>query len=140
MIGGHNPMTTHTPASSNAERTTTVYWAFRRAIGNALGYEPSPYYDWAWLDGDTVREYPAWDTDMNDAIQLLETVSDEYTPRLVRLLQPTGNQGIVYVWKCVIMSNLADGNDEYTAFADTPALAICFAWLAANPQPADGDE
>lgn len=120
---------------------TRANWALRRQIGNALGLQPSPYYEWAWADAnDNLHRYAAYETDLNAALTLLEQVSDEYTPRLVRILQPMGNRGIVYIWKCVIMSNLANADDEYEATAETPALAICRAWLAytesQHPAPA----
>ena len=98
------------------ERTTTVNWAFRREIGNALGYMPHPDYDWAWLDDDNVHEYPAWDVDLNAAIKLAtdEHMSVRISPQM---------DGSFYVF--IEFSLL-----EWEGHAPTLPEAVCLAWLA----------
>lgn len=116
----------------DSERTTTTNWAFRREIGNALGYTPHPDYDWAHIDG----QYLAWDIDLNLAMTLLDSVDYEHTPRVVRMLGSTG-----HYWKCAILSN-SHGND-FEVTEESAALAICKAFLdyrAAHPTPTPASE
>lgn len=103
----------------DSKRTITHYWAFRREIGNALGYEPSPHYAWAYLDGDQWREYPAWDVDLNVAMELTHGKAFD----LIR------NE---------LNGRYRAGLDGLHAWADTPAEAICKAaimWWNAKRQP-----
>lgn len=100
----------------DTERATTVDWAFRREVGNAIGYPPHPAYDWGWLDGDKVREYPAWDTDLNVAMELTHGKSFD-------LIRNSLN------------GRYRAGLDEWHEWADTPAAAICrtaIAWWNAR--------
>lgn len=101
------------PQPPFTERTTTANWTLRRAVGNALGYAPSPYYDWAYLDGDKWREYPAWDVDLNVAIELWEGI-DAFQ------LRWAGN------W------NAAAPEYGISEWAEIPAEAICLAVIAYN--------
>lgn len=86
------------------------------------------------VDGE-VKPVPEYHTDLNAAMTLLDGVPDEWTPRIVRILQPT-DQGMEYHWRCVIMSNVND--DSFDAYMQTPALAICRAWLTFKQQPGGG--
>jgi hypothetical protein len=124
-----NNMTTpsaDTRPSPDDIRNLTANWTLRREIGNALGYTPSPYYAWAYLDGDKWREYPAWDVDANLALQLIATdkLPCDIMPQM---------DGTFYVYV----------GRYYQGRAETPALAICQAYLAYTtaqpPQPADGE-
>ncbi len=69
-------------------------------------------------------------TNTAQAFTLLDDyVSDDYTPRVVRILQPT-EQGMAHYWKCAIMPNVGDDEQEtFEAIESTTALAICKAWL-----------
>lgn len=69
-------------------------------------------------------------TDTAQAFTLLDDyVSDDYTPRVVRILQPNGHY-IAHYWKCSIMPNVGDDEQEtFEAIESTIALAICKAWL-----------
>lgn len=120
---------TAAPRPQTLERTTTANWTLRREIGNALGYAPSPHYDWAYLDGDKWREYPAWDVDLNVAMTL---VGDHYFT-----LNQNPQMEIDFLrWEAKIGLRGTFGRGE------TPALAICHAYLAyaayaARPPTAD---
>lgn len=102
-----------------AERTTTVNWAFRREIGNALGYPAHPVYEWGFVDADgKVREYPAWDTDLNATFALAAATGAPFI--------------LTFAGKTPVSAErvpAASLGDSGLQTADTPALAICRAFL-----------
>lgn len=65
--------------------------------------------------------------DLNAAMMLLDTIPDDYTPRLVRILVPIYGK-IERHWKCTIMPNTA--GEEYGAIDVSPAVAIYNAYVA----------
>lgn len=70
---------------------------------------------------------PDWEGDLNDAWQLFLDMSDDYTPRLVRILQPV--DGVMELWtKAGILHNVT--HDEISALKRDACAAICEAWLA----------
>lgn len=116
----------------DTERTTTANWTLRRAVGNALGYEPSPYHAWEYLDGHKWSTYPAWDTDLNVAITLMEHIPDGW---YFSLAHGIGENN----WSAFINYYVPDAT-KYIEDASTPAEAICKAFLAysaARPPTAD---
>jgi len=115
--------------------------ALRRAIAERLGYTFVPVGDvpamgssWSGaevvLDPDGVPLHfsalPDWPTDANAALALWDSVSDDWTPRLVRVLIPRGV--MTYEYKAAFLHN--EKHYEIEAEARTPAEAICRAWLA----------
>jgi hypothetical protein len=83
----------------------------------------------AWQTPELIYEhapYPDFVGRLSKAIKLFEKVSDDYTPRLVRILVPHGV--MTHEWKAVIMGNVTD--EQYEAMHENPATAICLAWLA----------
>lgn len=114
------------PQPPFTERTTTANWPLRRAVGNALGYEPSPHYDWAYLDGDKWREYPAWDVDLNVAMTL---VGHDFSVTIV----PQG-KGIYGVY----LEHLRTETTHYETNTNI-AEAICWAFLAYAARPPQAD-
>lgn len=84
-------------------------------------------YEYMLVDKGHYKDYvpvPEYHTDTNAAMTLLDTVDYSYTPRLVRMLGSVG-----HYWKCVIMPNIGDG-ETYEATTETPAEAICAAYIA----------
>lgn len=69
---------------------------------------------------------PEYSTDLNAAWALFDDLPKGYTPRIVRVLEPRGNH-MAHVVKAGIIHR--ESNDM-EAHADTPAFAICLAWLA----------
>lgn len=86
-----------------------------------------------------VLEITAQQGNMGAAMLLLDHVSDDYTPRIVRILVPIYGK-IEHHWKVVIMPNVG-GGEEFGATHEDPAMAICRAYLAytAALRPGDGD-
>ena len=88
-----------------------------------------------------VLQIRAQQGDLNAALMLLDTIPDDYTPRLVRVLTTIYGK-LERQWKCVILPN--SGGKEWFAIHADAARAILIAWrgfagYAAAPA-ADGEE
>lgn len=103
-----------------------------RTVAERRGYRHNGdlwEYDTPYGFPAVVEDYPHYSTDLDAAWTLFDTASEDYTPRVVRILTPL-NGKLVYQWKCNIMPNIGDDEPDYEGIADTPALAIVRAWLA----------
>lgn len=101
---------------------TTTLWEpnFRQhTTWGLVGLDNAELADKAW-DG-----VPHFSTSAEAALTLLAEMPDNYTPRLVRM--GVAEQG--YAWKCGIMRNDPPVYEMVQEEAETPALAICRAWL-----------
>lgn len=134
------------------ELTITDQLEIDRQIAERLGWHPAQRNgEWGWFNGDSSWSAPShsnknpddvfeylharhgifsYSVNMDLAMGLLYQVSDDYTPRLVRILWGAG-EVLERGWKCVIMPNVGDGA-EYEAIEKIPSLAICKAWLIWN--------
>jgi hypothetical protein len=72
------------------------------------------------------RPLPDWPNDVNAALALWDTVPDDWTPRLVRMIVPRGV--LTFGYKGAFLHNETHEQIEYEA--PTPAEAITRAWLA----------
>lgn len=72
---------------------------------------------------------PYYSADLNAAITLWARISDDYTPRLVRMLTPRNGE-IRHEYKAGLTSNQPPFAEFDVEYASTPALAVCRAWLA----------
>lgn len=122
--------------------TPTEYRAMEERIAAHLGwsdlretryYEESRLYD-GFVNARKGTDshghddiLPHWSTNVGDALDLFTDLPNDLTPRLVRLLSPRGDS-MARTWKGSILNN-SDMN-EIQAESDSPALAICLAWLA----------
>lgn len=94
------------------------------------GWEFCTDREWhtAWfIDAEGSHPIPAYSTDLNAAWTLFADLPDDVTPRLVRILEARGDH-MATVCKAGIIHN--ETHEQVEAYADTPALAICRAWLA----------
>lgn len=81
-------------------------------------------------DGPIFFRGPRFSTDANAALSLFANLPDDLTPRVVRILEPMGDH-MSHVWSAnIIVFNKLHFEREFGEEADTPALAICRAWLA----------
>ncbi len=131
-------------------RTATAGRALDRIVAEACGWECklNGYGDhWRLIspNGDYVDEQahfydpedmwlvapiPAFSTSADAAFTLFASLPDDCTPRLVRMLQPMGDH-MGHIWKGRIITNGLDVTvDVIECEADTPALAICRAFLS----------
>ena len=121
------------PPTDTARALDRGPWHFRRAIGNALGLRPHPVYEWAWLDADgNIHQYENYDTNLNAAMALVDSI------------QPCFFELKYSLETLDWCAEIADGgwHNLSRGCEDTPALAICRAYLAyttAAPA-ADGEE
>lgn len=70
--------------------------------------------------------WPSWSSSLDEAIKLWDMIPLGFIPRLVRLVTPKdGKLGFDY--KSHIMTD--DLTFQVEAYGETPALAICRAWL-----------
>lgn len=63
---------------------------------------------------------------LTNALTLLENMDDEYTPRLVRILQPIDGN-LEHWWKCSIITE--PYREQYESFDKSAAVAVCRGWL-----------
>lgn len=70
---------------------------------------------------------PRYSTFVDDAVLLWQDVPDTFTPRLVRMIAPKDGS-IGYAYKAAFLHN--ETMESVESVADSPALAICEAWLA----------
>lgn len=72
---------------------------------------------------------PRYSIDVNSALALFAELPHDFMPRLVRVLQPMGDHMDIR-WKAAILGTGARIAEVVAEESDTPALAICRAWLA----------
>lgn len=78
------------------------------------------------------QDAPDYAEDANAAMELLFSIPDDYTPRIVRILTPV-NGTMRHQYKAGILWN--DGTHEaIEEYAETYELAACKAWLAWKQQ------
>lgn len=64
-------MTNDTDTPARAQERNAADWNLRRAIGNALGLKPHPFYEWGYVDSDgSLHQYDTYETDLNTAWRL----------------------------------------------------------------------
>jgi hypothetical protein len=93
--------------------------------------------DYEWLHGaarkhnseaDCWNEAPNYTVDANAAMELLFSITDDLTPRIVRILTPVNGE-MRHAYKAGILWN--DGSREgIEEYANTYEMAACKAWLA----------
>lgn len=101
--------------------------------------------DWVtewYVTGAHTLDYEAheilyYTTDLNAALSLFATLPHDWTPRLVRMLQPRGDH-MAIVWKAHIMHN--ETHEDFEYIHDEPAEAVAMVWLAWRRSTAGADD